>query len=77
MRFQKMQPHEYWEGFVGGQSPEDFMRYSREAGAATAEVAVKRYVKDLPDIFGEEYSAKELEAIERGLVAYLKRNGYN
>ena len=67
---------EIWQGFVGSQTPQEFMEASYQQGYATAEAAVAAYVRDIPNITGENYSAEELAEIHEGLITYLKSHGY-
>lgn len=45
---------EAWEGWVGSQTPAEFLRISAEMGHDTVERAVAAYIADLPNIFPEE-----------------------
>lgn len=75
MTFQ--QATEIWAGFVGSQTPQEFMEASCQKGLPTVEAAVTAYIRDIPDITGENYSTEELEKICEGLITYLESHGYH
>ena len=67
---------EIWQGLTAGQEPAEFIRISREQGHSTVEEAVDAYVRDIPDMTGEDYSDEELAEIRQGLITYLEHAGY-
>lgn len=68
---------EIWQGFVGSQTPDEFMEISRQRGYVTAEEAVATYVRELPDMFPYDEITDQLPEIERGLLRYLAEHGYH
>jgi len=76
MTFQ--QSAEIWAGFVGSQSPAEFMEVSRSKGYNTAEEAVAAYVRELPNMFpDDDITADQLPEIHDGLLRYLAEHGIN
>ena len=67
---------EIWAGFVGSQTPQEFIEISRSKGYTTTEEAVAAYVRELPDMFPyDEITADQLPEIEKGLLRYLAEHG--
>lgn len=58
-----------WDGFVGSQTPEEFMRISREEGLNTVEAAVAAYIADIPNLFS--MTDEERQAIPADLADLL------
>lgn len=58
-----------WEGFVGSQTPEEFMRISRQQGHATVEAAVAAYIAEIPTLF--DMTEDERNAIPANLADLL------
>lgn len=67
---------EIWSGFVGSQTPQEFMEISQELGHTTAQEAVAAYVRELPDMFDIEVTPEEAVIITFGLRHYLAEHGY-
>ena len=65
-----------WAGFVGSQTPAEFMEISREQGHTTAQEAVAAYVADIPAMFDIEVTPEEAAAITFGLRHYLADHGF-
>lgn len=58
-----------WDQYVGQQSPQEFMRYSR--GKSVRE-AVAEYVEELDSMFGEGTAAEAPADLDDALVAYAE-----
>lgn len=70
-----MTPYEAWEGYVGDQTPQEFMEISASKGFSTIEQAVADYVADLPDIQPDvEFEEGDLEQIAVLLAQYIRQN---
>lgn len=67
---------EIWAGFVGSQTPQEFIEISRQKGYTTTEQAVAAYVRELPDMFPYDEIAGQLPEIHDGLLRYLAEHGY-
>lgn len=68
----RMTPAQAWEGYVGSQTPQEFMEVSAQKGLAD-DWAVHEYVKDLPAMFGQSYTDDELIEIAGLLLAYIRQ----
>lgn len=67
--------YQAWEGYVGSQTPVEFMRYSREDGHLTVEAATVAYANDLPNLFPDEcgdLTAEEKAAIADRLAEFIE-----
>jgi hypothetical protein len=65
---------EMWAGYVGSQTPAEFLEISRQQGHTTAEAAVTAYVADIPNMFDVTLTAQEATLIENALLAYIQNN---
>ena len=79
---------EMWDGYVGSQTPQEFMNISRQGNPdITIEQSVAEYVAEIPTMFGAyhevedeetgeteevEWSQDDLDNIGGHLVAYLE-----
>jgi hypothetical protein len=72
-RYENLTPNEAWEGFVGDQSPREFMAYTPER---TPLEAARQYVNDPAFAYNQEqeFSPEELETIARLLARHIERN---
>lgn len=68
---QHMTPAEAWEGFVGSQTPSEFMEISHQKGLITVEAAVNAYVQDFPAMFNLNPSERERSEIVVLLTEYI------
>lgn len=69
---QQLTPAEVWEGFVGSQTPAEFMEESNKKGLLTVSAAVEAYVKEIPQMFGQTYTEDQLLDIAAGLTDYIR-----
>mgnify|MGYP001563404662 CR=1 FL=1 len=68
---ERMTPGEAWGGFVGSQTPQEFMEISRQKGFTTVEEACGVYAADVPAIFGAD--AQVPENLAELLTEYVRR----
>lgn len=71
----RLTPAQAWEGFVGSQTPQEFMELSRQKGESNIEWAVADYVKDIPAMFGQPYTEDELLDIAAALATFIREKG--
>jgi hypothetical protein len=64
-------PSAAWEGFVGSQTPQEFMDISRQRGYETVVAAVAAYVAEATDIFGD-LTDQERETAAELLTQYIE-----
>lgn len=76
MSMNRMTPPEAWEGFVGNQTPEEFMEVSRQKGFPNVTEASIAYVNDSPDMFGNVDQVERFD-IALLLCAYIRAQGIN
>lgn len=80
-RMRAMTPAEAWEGFVGSQTPQEFWELSHEQGARTYYEAAAKYVRDLPNLFREEWATwgpgdfPDLDKLAFLLADYMEEQG--
>jgi hypothetical protein len=77
MTMANLTPAQAWDGFVGSQTPQEFVEVSRQKGLLTVDDAVYAYVMDIPTMFQQEYTTPELLGVNRLLCAYIREQGIN
>lgn len=75
-RIAGMSPVSAWEGFVGNQTPAEFVGSSMVKGFASVLGAVAEYIIDINDMFGENFTDEELNEIGLLLIQHLSDNGF-
>lgn len=64
-------PGKAWEGYVGSQTPAEFMELSRERGHTSIEAAVDAYLQESAFMF-THLSREERNEARRLLIEYIR-----
>lgn len=68
---ERLTPAEAWDGFVGSQTPQEFMEISWSKGLLTIDAACEVYAADVPAIFGAD--ARVPENLAELMTEYVRR----